>query len=155
MSPDPRIAAFWSGTPAGGTLTIKDGAITKASLFLTGIQNGATFSVSAQPDPGTFITTSNIPCFRAGTRIRTLRGEVAVEDLRPGDLLPALKSGRALPVRWTGHRHVDANRHRDREAVWPVRIRRDAIAPGVPSRDLWLSPEHAVFLHACSCPSAA
>lgn len=149
-----NLNAFWSGTPAGGTLTIKDGAVTKASIFLTGIGAGATFSVA--PDngtsPGTFITTNNIPCFRAGTRIRTLRGEVAVEDLRPGDLLPALKSGRPLPVRWTGHRHVDANRHPDREAVWPVRIRRDAIAPGVPARDLWLSPEHAVFLHGVLVP---
>ena len=143
---------FWSGNLSGGTLTIKDGAVTTASVFLTGVSSDATFSVVNDGHGGTKITTNNIPCFRAGTRIRTLRGEVAVEDLRPGDLLPALKSGRPLPVRWTGHRHVDANRHRDREAVWPVRIRRDAIAPGIPARDLWLSPEHAVFLHGVLVP---
>ena len=148
-----NVNAFWSGTPSGGTLTIKDGATTKAELFLTGISNSATFSVAADKASGTAITTDNIPCFRAGTAIRTPRGDVAIEALRPGDLVVTLKSGRPQPIRWIGHRHVVATRHRAPQSVWPIRIRRGAIAPGVPGRDLFVSPEHALFLHGVLVPA--
>ena len=31
-------------------------------------------------------------------------------------------------------------------SVWPVRIRKDAFGPGAPRQDVWLSPDHAVFV---------
>jgi collagen type I alpha len=47
---------------------------------------------------------------------------------------------------WIGHRRMDCRRHARPEAVLPVRIRAHAFGVGLPERDLWLSPEHAVFV---------
>jgi hypothetical protein len=85
-------------------------------------------------------------CYAAGTHILTDRGEVPVQDLRPGDQVVTARTGGTAPVRWIGHRHVDLRRHRTPAGMNPVRIRADAFAPGVPHRDLIMSPDHAVFL---------
>jgi hypothetical protein len=84
-------------------------------------------------------------CFAAGTRIRTTRGEVAVEHLREGMLVLTV-SGSPQPVRWIGHRHVDFRWHPNRQRVLPVRVAAHAFGPERPTRDLLLSPDHAVFV---------
>jgi len=85
------------------------------------------------------------PCFAAGTRILTTRGEVAVEHLKPGDRAVSA-FGRTCEIIWTGHREVDCEHHPVPADVRPVRIRAGAFWPGVPARSLWLSPDHAVFV---------
>ena len=55
-------------------------------------------------------------------------------------------SGEVSPVVWVGRRHVDCRRHKKPEQVWPVRVRAGAFGEGLPRRDLWLSPDHAVLL---------
>ncbi len=87
----------------------------------------------------------NPPCFVAGTQIATDRGEVAVESLRRGDRVVALRAGRFATVSWLGHRRVDCVAARGRD-VWPVRIAANAFASGEPARDLKLSPDHAVYV---------
>jgi hypothetical protein len=84
-------------------------------------------------------------CFAAGTRIATARGEVAVEQLRVGDQVQ-LAGGGAAPVMWLGHRRVDCRRHRRPHDVRPVRITAHAFGLFRPRRDLWLSPDHSVFI---------
>jgi hypothetical protein len=79
----------------------------------------------------------NPPCFVAGTRIATDRGEVAVESLRPGDRAVALRAGRFATIAWLGHCRVACAAARGPD-VWPVRIAADAFAPGQPARDLLL-----------------
>ncbi|WP_137125849.1 Hint domain-containing protein [Roseomonas sp. HF4] len=87
------------------------------------------------------------PCFATGTLIATARGEVAVEDLRVGDLVLAAHGGAALqPIVWIGHSRVNVAKQRNRAAVAPILIRAGALADGVPHRDLRVSPEHAMFL---------
>jgi hypothetical protein len=99
----------------------------------------------------TEVVVTNVSCFAAGTRIRTDRGEVAVEALARGKWL--LTAGRGpLPIRWIGHRAVDCCRHPRPAAVLPVRIRAHAFAPSQPSRDLFLSPDHAVFAEGVLIP---
>lgn len=82
-------------------------------------------------------TVYNFSCYVAGTRIATARGEVPVEDLRAGDTAILATSGTA-PIVWVGHRRA----HR----ADPVRVVAGAFGPGLPARDLVLSPEHALFL---------
>ncbi len=82
-------------------------------------------------------------CFAGGTRIRTTRGEVAVESLVVGDLA-VTSSGEHRPIRWLGHRTVDCRRHPRPNEVLPVRIVAHAFGAGRPVRDLVLSPGHAV-----------
>jgi T5SS/PEP-CTERM-associated repeat protein len=86
-----------------------------------------------------------VACFAAGTRIAVPRGDVAVEDLRAGENV-LLAAGGVAEVRWIGRRTIDARRHPDPRRVWPVRIAADAFGAGRPHRDLFLSPDHAVFV---------
>jgi hypothetical protein len=84
-------------------------------------------------------------CYRAGTRVSTGKGEVAVESLAIGDLVITV-SGEVKPVKWIGYRRVDCSRHPDPGLVWPVRVRAGAFGDRLPHSDLWLSPDHAVFV---------
>lgn len=83
--------------------------------------------------------------FATGTLILTARGEVAVEALRPDDAIETV-SGAFRPLVFLGRRRVDCARHPQPRHVWPVRVRASAFADGLPSRDLRLSPDHAVYL---------
>jgi hypothetical protein len=111
-------------------------------------------SLSVKQDNGT--GTEVIACFAAGTRIATPDGPVAVEALRVGDHVMTVAGGAgsvARPVRWIGRRGIDLERHADRARAEPIRIRKDAIAQGQPSRDLLVSPDHAVFLDDALIPA--
>ncbi|MBV9784125.1 MAG: Hint domain-containing protein [Acidisphaera sp.] len=97
-------------------------------------------------------TDGAVPCFCAGTRILTPGGEVAVEELRPGDRVTTV-SGAAAEVIWVGSRRVDLRRHARPERVAPVCIRAGVFAAGVPRRDLRLSPDHAVHAEGVLIPA--
>lgn len=90
-------------------------------------------------------------CYVAGTRIRTAAGEVAIEALREGDQVVSAFGGCAEVI-WLGHRHVDCVRHPRPEEVWPVRVLQGAFGPGLPVRDLRLSPDHAVYAEGVLVP---
>ena len=85
------------------------------------------------------------PCFCSDTRLASEMGEVAVEQVRAGDRLRLARGGLAR-VMWVGHREVSCDRHPRPHDVWPVRVRAGAVAPGVPARDLLLSPDHAILV---------
>ncbi len=104
-----------------------------------------TFRLSADGAAGTDIS---IACFAAGTHIATPAGETDVASLRPGDRVRAYRAGNwdSQIVRWVGRVTVDLRGHRRPERAAPIRVRRDAFAPGVPHRDLLVSPDHALFM---------
>jgi hypothetical protein len=68
-----------------------------------------------------------------------------VELLRAGNLV-VTAAGKLKKVRWIGHRRIDCRRHAKPRDIWPVRVLAGAFGNGLPLRDLWLSPDHAVFV---------
>lgn len=96
------------------------------------------------------------PCYLAGTRILAAAGEVPVEALRVGDLVVTLglNGPRLSPVRWVGRRSLDPRRHPAPAKVLPIRIAAGALAPGVPRRDLRVSPDHALLVDGALVPAA-
>ncbi|XYD08370.1 Hint domain-containing protein [Methylobacterium sp. NMS12] len=97
---------------------------------------------------------NNAPCYCTGTRILSDRGEVAVEALQIGDRVVTV-SGAVRPIRWIGTRSFIGRFANTNPAVLPVCVKAGAIADGVPSRDLWVSPDHALYLDDVLIPAEA
>lgn len=93
-------------------------------------------SSTGQTDVG-FVTVDSVPCFVAGTLIRTPGGEVPVEMLQPGDLVLTQDEG-AQPLRWIGRRRVMAAGD-----FAPIRIAAETFGT---HRELLLSPLHRVLI---------
>lgn len=89
-------------------------------------------------------------CFCAGTGIATPRGPRPVESLRPGDMI-LTEDGRAVQVAWVGMSAYSAAQLAADPALRPVRIPAHAIRPGLPERDLDLSPQHRIVLEGAAC----
>lgn len=89
---------------------------------------------------------ATLPCFAAGTLIATPSGAMPVETLAAGMLVESLFGG-PQPILWVGHRRVDCARHPHPAQVWPVRVRAHAFGANQPARDLFLSPDHAIFVN--------
>ena len=94
-----------------------------------------------------------MPCFTAGTMIRTPQGERAVEELRAGDLVLTAE-GVAKPIRWAGRSTV-STRFANPARTLPIRIKAGALGESLPARDLLLSPAHAVLLDGALVQAAA
>ena len=80
----------------------------------------------------------------ARTRIRTPAGEVAVEDLKIGDLVQT-HDGRSVPVRWIGRQTVSSLFIGELQR--PIRIKAGALGENIPCRDLVVSPDHALLIN--------
>jgi T5SS/PEP-CTERM-associated repeat protein len=119
-----------SGAHAGGVDTIIFGSAINADGF--DIINGNTI----------------IACFAEGTCIETISGFVAVEKLRVGDgLVTPHEDEASKSIVWIGQRKVNCRAHPAPQTVWPVRVSAGAFGENVPRRDLYLSPDHAVFVN--------
>jgi len=115
-----------------------------APLYLAFVGDDAGETFAATQDAGG--TSIGVACFAAGSRILTARGEVPVEAIGVGDRVVTVLGVKLAPVVWVGQREVDCARHAEPDSVWPVRVRAGAFGAGQPHRDLWLSPDHAVFV---------
>ncbi len=96
----------------------------------------------------------DVNCFAPGTRILTTKGEIAVEALSTGDVV-VLHDGGTAPITWIGTRWIDLSNHKRPDAVQPVLIEAGALAQGMPSRDLLVSPDHAIYLDGHLIPAKA
>jgi hypothetical protein len=140
----------------GDSITLADPSAVTNVVYDSGTstlsfdQSGFHYAISVTLDPlnppdfqsvGNEIFDGSLVCYAAGTRVRTSRGEIAVEALKVGDEALTV-SGKAMPITWLGHRtwrRTNAPRWR-----WPVRIAAEAFGPGRPSRDLIVSPGHGI-----------
>jgi autotransporter passenger strand-loop-strand repeat protein len=136
--------SFVSGATAvlsGNDLTVTAGGVNAS--FAVADAASSHFIVTADGSGGTDILLAPV-CYLAGTRILSRRGETPVESLRIGDEIPTLHAGMQR-IKWIGTRAYAAPfcNHRD---VLPICIKAGALADGVPSRDLLVSPGHALCL---------
>jgi Hint domain len=143
--------------PPGGSLSFSfTSADTPAEVFgdsthYPGTPALTSFVYSGMPfSDGGFQLVVEPACFLAGTHIRTDRGEVPVETLRPGDTVMTA-SGAARKLRWIGTgRTLITPRNRDRAT--PVVVRRHALGECVPHRDLHITRGHSLFIDGVLIP---
>ncbi|HSU07034.1 MAG TPA: Hint domain-containing protein, partial [Acetobacteraceae bacterium] len=97
---------------------------------------------------GLILDDDGLPCFVAGSRLKTERGDIPVEQLREGDRVLTLANGQMIPlaITWIGQRRIDLIRHPQPDLARPIRIHRHAFAPNIPGRDLLVSPDHAILV---------
>lgn len=93
-----------------------------------------------------------VSCFATGTRIRTTEGERPVEQLQIGEHI-VLAAGGTAPIVWVGRCEVECSAAPDPSATWPVRVAANAFGPGLPVCDLFLSPDHGVFIDGVLIPA--
>jgi len=84
-------------------------------------------------------------CFTPGTSIETPYGPRRVETLRAGDLVTTYDKG-PEPLLWVGQTVFARQDLRKRPEMRPILIRKDAFGPGIPCRDMRVSPLHRILL---------
>lgn len=100
------------------------------------------FSTSS---PSVSYAPASVVCFASGTMIETMFGPRAIESLSAGDMIKTRDRG-FQPLRWIGETRLDAERLDLQPNLRPILIRAHALAPGVPARDLRVSPQHRVLV---------
>jgi hypothetical protein len=148
-SPSARINAGASSSAFTFTSTETPTQMAAVSPFDHTFQSTSSFVYqgSAFATPGGNIVVG-VACFRKGTRIRTASGDVPVERLRPGDHVMTA-AGESRPIKWTGTRTIDCDGD---QHLWPVRVAKHALDSASPAADLYLSPDHALFLDGVLVP---
>jgi hypothetical protein len=103
------------------------------------------------PEEVLIVKDTVVPCFLPGTRIKTIKGEVLVETLRPGDIVVTL-NGESRPLVWIGSGKALATRG-CRGAATPVIVKKGAFADNVPYHDLRVTKGHAFYLDGVLIPA--
>ena len=142
-----------SGVPGTQDGTTNRYVFSNTQLFGTGDPNRTTFADDSNNPQGAYAIPA---CYVTGTRILAVRdgivGGIVVEDLREGDLA-VTASGAHRSIRWIGQRAysgIFANRNPD---LLPVRFAAGSLGDNVPSRDLCVSPKHAMVLDGMLVPA--
>jgi collagen type I/II/III/V/XI/XXIV/XXVII alpha len=130
------------GVSNSTTLTFTDNGTAEAIMFASAVNASQLTIVN---------NNTIVACYVEGTLIETTAGPSPIETLQPGDHL-VTADGSPEPIVWLGSRAVNCRSHPNPEAVWPVRVTAGAFGPGLPARDLWLSPDHAVFVNGVLVP---
>ncbi|MBQ9351286.1 Hint domain-containing protein [Phyllobacterium sp.] len=136
------------------TTAVKDVTDTVGTVLGAGakftIDPAAIFDFARVDNDGQITITT--PCFVVGTLISTPAGEIAVERLRIGNLVYTM-NGEAVPIIWIGSRRIDPRTIDKLRDHAPVRIRPGALDHGSPNRDLYVSPDHCLFLNGSLVPA--
>jgi hypothetical protein len=152
MGADGDTAFVLSSTTSGWTLEVAPQGAQLAAGNAIGNTTGyvntgldAFWGVSVMFDLADGVIGFKLMCLAEGTAIRTPDGDVAIEDLRLGDHVQTVAGGPRAII-WIGRRTVDCALHPEPDTVRPVRVQAHAFGPNLPQRDLFLSPDHALYL---------
>ena len=132
-----------------------DSYLTQRTLTIDNITeyyDRANSNPTAISDIGGTPDTLSAACYTKGTLIMTATGEVAVEDLSVGDQVMTV-SGTLEPVIWLGNSTIHCERQLHKDKAYPVRIVKDAFGTNLPKRDLFLSPDHSVYIDGVMIPA--
>jgi hypothetical protein len=102
--------------------------------------------------PQTLGTTASVACFLRGTTMSTMNGDVAVEDLAIGDSITTAEDGEKA-VKWIGRTTYEAGTAEAMGYIRPVVIRAGAMGDSLPTRDLRVSPQHALYIDGVLVPA--
>jgi hypothetical protein len=91
-------------------------------------------------------------CYLRGTHIHTPEGERKIEELKIGDPVVTL-SGESKPIKWIARQRFKRSSECWPKDFEPVRIRRFALDELTPHRDLYLSPNHAIYIDGVLIPA--
>lgn len=89
-------------------------------------------------------------CFLKGTQIKSRHGYINVEDICVGDEIVSVENGieTFTNVTWVGCKKAHVMPYLPLDASgYPVRILKDAIAHGVPYKDMLITAEHCLFFN--------
>lgn len=148
VGPELTITAI-NGHPvvAGDSITLSTGEVIvlnpdgTITLWADGDEGESVFTYEVTDGTGNtdvgYVTIETTPCFTAGTKVLTPRGPVAVERLRPGDLVVTRDNG-LQPIRWIG---TSTRRARGPDA--PVRFAAGVLGP---HDCVEFSPNHRVLV---------
>jgi hypothetical protein len=89
--------------------------------------------------------TFGVVCFAQGTLIKTIKGEVPIEDLRQGDRVLTFDCG-YQPISWIGGRSLGQTELEQNPKLRPIRIQAGALGPNLPEQDLIVSPQHRILI---------
>ncbi len=142
-----KYGTTYTVTNSGGNTTVSflDGL---GQIIESVVMQGVTYGrnqLRIAPDGAAGTDISVDVCFLAGTAIATPSGPRDVASLAVGDQV-LTADGRTVPVKWIGRRTVEAARIAGAALRAPVRVAADAVAQGKPARDLWVTPDHALFV---------
>jgi O-antigen biosynthesis protein len=130
-----------TGDPVGGTF---NGLTEGAAFALDGDYFKISYDGGSNNQDVVLTDIGTSPCYCPGTLIRTKYGNKRVEKLQIGDEAMTA-SGVARPIKWIGRRSYGGRFVMGRKDVLPVCIEAGALDDNVPKRDLWISPNHAMY----------
>ncbi|HHY01552.1 MAG TPA: Hint domain-containing protein [Paracoccus sp.] len=134
-----RLLVPFDGYVPNGAV-IKDITITNVEAanywFWSQLQNNDNFTIDVKTD---------VVCFTTGTLIDTDRGPRPVHLLRVGDMIRTRDHG-MQPLRWLGGRQLSQSELAGQSRLHPIRVAAGALGPGMPARDLMVSPQHRLLV---------
>jgi hypothetical protein len=142
----------YGGGGGGGYIGLSGGGGGGSYVNTAAVKNAVETAGTISGNGLVTVTYVSAVCFCAGTRIRTARGDVAIEYLAIGTRL-LTHDGRLQALRWVGRRSYAGPFLQANTKLWPILIRAGALAEGVPARDLRVSATHAMYLEGMLVPA--
>lgn len=124
-----------STSPDGSALITIPGPADQIEFSLT-LNGGASVDIT-----DVYFTT----CFTSGALILGPDGEIAIDEIKVGDLVTTKDAG-PQPVVWIGRRHYTGAELAAHPQLRPIRIRAGSLGENIPESDLVVSPQHRVLV---------